>query len=163
MICNVTFEILFDCHQNSHFMFGVQVGCTTAGGDEGRFEKPNWKRGATQILKSYWVLWWMCCHISDEFKLFKKQQGKVISQFYRLFGIVFNQAKGNAILQASLERRKQALHDRRLALEQDVSTSQIFVVPCWVIHLELRWASYVCVSSHADFPLWTFSLSTFEL
>lgn len=33
------------------------------------------------------------------------------------------QAKGNAILQASLERRKQALHDRRLALEQDVSVS----------------------------------------
>lgn len=30
------------------------------------------------------------------------------------------QAKGNAILQASLERRKQALHERRLALEQDV-------------------------------------------
>jgi hypothetical protein len=31
------------------------------------------------------------------------------------------QARGNAILQASLERRKQALHERRLALEQDVS------------------------------------------
>lgn len=30
------------------------------------------------------------------------------------------QAKGNAALQASLERRKQALHERRLALEQDV-------------------------------------------
>lgn len=30
------------------------------------------------------------------------------------------QAKGNAVLQASLERRKQALHERRLALEQDV-------------------------------------------
>ena len=30
------------------------------------------------------------------------------------------QARGNAILQASLERRKQALHERRLALEQDV-------------------------------------------
>ena len=31
-----------------------------------------------------------------------------------------SQARGNAILQASLERRKQALHERRLALEQDV-------------------------------------------
>jgi len=30
------------------------------------------------------------------------------------------QARGNAILQASLERRKQALHERRVALEQDV-------------------------------------------
>jgi DNA repair exonuclease SbcCD ATPase subunit len=34
------------------------------------------------------------------------------------------QARGNAILQASLERRKQALHERRLALEQDVSRLQ---------------------------------------
>ncbi|CAI0548654.1 unnamed protein product [Linum tenue] len=33
------------------------------------------------------------------------------------------QARGNAILQASLERRKQALHERRLALEQDVFIS----------------------------------------
>ena len=33
----------------------------------------------------------------------------------------YSQAKGNAILQASLERRKQALHERRLALEQDVN------------------------------------------
>lgn len=31
-----------------------------------------------------------------------------------------SQARGNAILQASLERRKQALHERRVALEQDV-------------------------------------------
>lgn len=29
--------------------------------------------------------------------------------------------KGNAVLQASLERRKEALHKHRLALEQDVS------------------------------------------
>ena len=42
-----------------------------------------------------------------------------------LSGFVNKQAKGNAILQASLERRKQALHDRRLALEQDVS---VFVI-----------------------------------
>ncbi|XP_026413271.1 rho GTPase-activating protein 7-like isoform X1 [Papaver somniferum] len=34
------------------------------------------------------------------------------------------EAKGNQILQASLERRKQALHERRLALEQDVSRLQ---------------------------------------
>lgn len=34
------------------------------------------------------------------------------------------EAKGNAILQASLERRKQALHERRLALEQDVARLQ---------------------------------------
>ncbi|KAL7174380.1 hypothetical protein ACSBR2_033611 [Camellia fascicularis] len=33
-------------------------------------------------------------------------------------------ARGNAILQASLERRKQALHERRLALEQDVPRLQ---------------------------------------
>ncbi|KAK9154647.1 hypothetical protein Sjap_002127 [Stephania japonica] len=33
---------------------------------------------------------------------------------------IAREAKGNAILQASLERRKQALHERRLALEQDV-------------------------------------------
>lgn len=32
------------------------------------------------------------------------------------------QAKGNAVLQASLERRKKVLHERRLALEQDVRT-----------------------------------------
>jgi hypothetical protein len=38
------------------------------------------------------------------------------------------QAKGNAILQASLERRKQALHDRRLALEQDVRIFNTFVL-----------------------------------
>lgn len=35
--------------------------------------------------------------------------------------ICLYQARGNAILQASLERRKQALHERRLALEQDVN------------------------------------------
>ena len=45
-----------------------------------------------------------------------------------LSGVVNEQAKGNAILQASLERRKQALHDRRLALEQDVSLSIIVSV-----------------------------------
>lgn len=33
---------------------------------------------------------------------------------------IAKEAKGNATLQASLERRKQALHERRLALEQDV-------------------------------------------
>eukprot|EP00249_Psilotum_nudum_P024376 c29169_g2_i2 orf=419-3184(-) len=33
---------------------------------------------------------------------------------------IAKEAKGNAVLQASLERRKQALHERRLALEQDV-------------------------------------------
>ncbi|KAG0559455.1 hypothetical protein KC19_10G106200 [Ceratodon purpureus] len=37
---------------------------------------------------------------------------------------IAKEAKGNAILQASLERRKQALHDRRLALEQDVARLQ---------------------------------------
>ncbi|XP_020276734.1 rho GTPase-activating protein 7-like isoform X2 [Asparagus officinalis] len=37
---------------------------------------------------------------------------------------IAKEAKGNAILQASLERRKQALHERRLALEQDVSRLQ---------------------------------------
>jgi hypothetical protein len=38
--------------------------------------------------------------------------------------ILMYQAKGNAILQASLERRKQALHNRRLALEQDITRLQ---------------------------------------
>ncbi|XP_042457273.1 rho GTPase-activating protein 7-like isoform X1 [Zingiber officinale] len=37
---------------------------------------------------------------------------------------IAKETKGNAILQASLERRKQALHERRLALEQDVSRLQ---------------------------------------
>lgn len=37
---------------------------------------------------------------------------------------IAKEAKGNAILQASLERRKQALHERRMALEQDVSRLQ---------------------------------------
>ncbi|KAL4590618.1 hypothetical protein LXL04_003555 [Taraxacum kok-saghyz] len=37
---------------------------------------------------------------------------------------IAKEAKGNAILQASLERRKQALYERRLALEQDVSRLQ---------------------------------------
>ncbi|KAL2608815.1 hypothetical protein R1flu_027388 [Riccia fluitans] len=37
---------------------------------------------------------------------------------------IAKEAKGNAVLQASLERRKQALHDRRLSLEQDVTRLQ---------------------------------------
>ncbi|XP_062172251.1 rho GTPase-activating protein 7 isoform X2 [Alnus glutinosa] len=37
---------------------------------------------------------------------------------------IAKEARGNAILQASLERRKQALHERRMALEQDVSRLQ---------------------------------------
>ncbi|KAF5204248.1 Rho gtpase-activating protein [Thalictrum thalictroides] len=37
---------------------------------------------------------------------------------------IAKEEKGNAILQASLERRKQALHERRMALEQDVSRLQ---------------------------------------
>ncbi|VAI05431.1 unnamed protein product [Triticum turgidum subsp. durum] len=37
---------------------------------------------------------------------------------------IAKEARGNAVLHASLERRKQALHERRLALEQDVSRLQ---------------------------------------
>ncbi|KAL2507090.1 Rho GTPase-activating protein 7 [Forsythia ovata] len=37
---------------------------------------------------------------------------------------IVKEARGNAILQASLQRRKQALHERRLALEQDVARLQ---------------------------------------
>lgn len=37
---------------------------------------------------------------------------------------IAKEAKGNAALQQSLERRKQALHDRRLVLEQDVTRLQ---------------------------------------
>ncbi|KAL6527824.1 hypothetical protein OROMI_029635 [Orobanche minor] len=37
---------------------------------------------------------------------------------------IAKEARGNAILQAGLERRKQALHERRLALEQDVARLQ---------------------------------------
>jgi hypothetical protein len=37
---------------------------------------------------------------------------------------IAKQAKGNAILQASLERRKQALHNQRLALEQEITRLQ---------------------------------------
>ncbi|MCO5595651.1 hypothetical protein L7F22_049696 [Adiantum nelumboides] len=37
---------------------------------------------------------------------------------------IAKEAKGNAALQQSLERRKQALHDRRMVLEQDVTRLQ---------------------------------------
>ncbi|KAF5461991.1 hypothetical protein F2P56_018041 [Juglans regia] len=37
---------------------------------------------------------------------------------------IAEEAKGNTVLQASLERRKKALHERRLALEQDVARLQ---------------------------------------
>ncbi|KAF8096533.1 hypothetical protein N665_0307s0059 [Sinapis alba] len=37
---------------------------------------------------------------------------------------IAKEARGNAVLQASLERRKEALHERRLSLEQDVSRLQ---------------------------------------
>ncbi|KAG8660272.1 hypothetical protein MANES_02G139000v8 [Manihot esculenta] len=37
---------------------------------------------------------------------------------------IAKESRGNAILQASLERRKQALHERRMALEQDVARLQ---------------------------------------
>lgn len=37
-----------------------------------------------------------------------------------LFLILFLQVKGNEILLAGLERRKKAIHERRLALEKDV-------------------------------------------
>lgn len=45
--------------------------------------------------------------------------------------ITIFQAKGNAILQASLERRKQALHERRLALEQDVYNFLNHILLCF--------------------------------
>ncbi|KAH7425149.1 hypothetical protein KP509_11G041800 [Ceratopteris richardii] len=38
---------------------------------------------------------------------------------------IAKEAKGNAALQQSLERRKQALHDRRMVLEQDVARLQL--------------------------------------
>lgn len=37
---------------------------------------------------------------------------------------IANEARGNATLQASLERRKQAVHEHRLALEQDIQRLQ---------------------------------------
>ncbi|KAG7972059.1 hypothetical protein I3843_07G164700 [Carya illinoinensis] len=41
-----------------------------------------------------------------------------------LLNRIAEETKGNAVLQASLERRKKALHERRLALEQDVARLQ---------------------------------------
>jgi hypothetical protein len=56
--------------------------------------------------------------------------------------ILMYQAKANAILQASLERRKQALHNRRLAVEQEVSIIHIYMHLLWVfsstVVIELR-------------------------
>ncbi|CAN8300641.1 unnamed protein product [Cochlearia groenlandica] len=43
---------------------------------------------------------------------------------YELRQRIAKEARGNSILQASLERRKQALHERRSSLEQDVSRLQ---------------------------------------
>ncbi|XP_062149110.1 rho GTPase-activating protein 6-like isoform X2 [Alnus glutinosa] len=40
---------------------------------------------------------------------------------------IAKEARGNAILQASLERRKQALHERCMALEQDVILTMISI------------------------------------
>ncbi|RWW29713.1 hypothetical protein GW17_00005749 [Ensete ventricosum] len=42
---------------------------------------------------------------------------------YLLTILLFSKVKGNAVLQESLQRRKEVLHERRLALEQDVSTA----------------------------------------
>ncbi|KAJ6716291.1 RHO GTPASE-ACTIVATING PROTEIN 7-LIKE [Salix koriyanagi] len=54
---------------------------------------------------------------------------------------IAKEARGNAILQASLERRKQALHERRLALEQDVvifSSSHVaFSFQCFTCFVSL--------------------------
>jgi hypothetical protein len=46
----------------------------------------------------------------------------LLEYFGEIFILLFFplQAKGNEVLQTSLERRKKALHERRLALEQDV-------------------------------------------
>nr|GEY86083.1 Rho GTPase-activating protein 7 isoform X1 [Tanacetum cinerariifolium] len=54
---------------------------------------------------------------------------------------IAKEARGNAILQASLERRKQALHERRLALEQDVYS--LLLVECNHDFIE----SYFCESN----------------
>ncbi|GER41059.1 Rho GTPase-activating protein [Striga asiatica] len=62
---------------------------------------------------------------------------------------IAKEARGNAILQASLERRKQALHERRLALEQDVARLQEQLQA----ERELRAALEVGLSiSSAQFP-----------
>ncbi|KZV44449.1 rho GTPase-activating protein 7 [Dorcoceras hygrometricum] len=52
---------------------------------------------------------------------------------------IAKEARGNAILQASLERRKQALHERRLALEQDVGKTarQHKLREIYELHLEV--------------------------
>ncbi|KAF3786874.1 Rho GTPase-activating protein 7 [Nymphaea thermarum] len=54
-------------------------------------------------------------------------ESKIAKEFsiLSLDNVIFHiKAKGNAILEASLERRKQALHERRQMLEQDVARLQ---------------------------------------
>lgn len=62
---------------------------------------------------------------------------------------IAKEAKGNAALQQSLERRKQALHDRRLVLEQDVTRLQEQLQA----ERELRAALEIGLTMSAQFPL----------
>lgn len=57
--------------------------------------------------------------LDDEAEIEKLEGTKI-----ELLNRIEEEAKGNATLQESLERRKKALHERRLALEQDVSRLQ---------------------------------------
>lgn len=56
---------------------------------------------------------------TSKFSLLRYHSMKCMGSYHanQIFSL---QAKGNTVLQASLERRKKALHERRLALEQDV-------------------------------------------
>lgn len=57
------------------------------------------------------------------------------------------QAKENGVLQEGLERRKQDLRERRIALEQEVYTS--FSSPCWCfLRYNQTSAQYLC--KHID-------------
>ncbi|KAF5456016.1 hypothetical protein F2P56_025533 [Juglans regia] len=57
--------------------------------------------------------------VEDEVKIQRLEATKI-----ELLNRIAEETKGNAVLQASLERRKKALHERRLALEQDVARLQ---------------------------------------
>ncbi|CAL5354000.1 unnamed protein product [Camellia sinensis] len=62
-------------------------------------------------------------------------------------------ARGNAILQASLERRKEALHERRLALEQDHWVGMIGFKTARTVASRER--SVCCFGSWVEHVFWT--------
>ncbi|XXG61083.1 hypothetical protein AAC387_Pa04g2827 [Persea americana] len=92
--------------------------CTTKSTDESNEPVTNIKRptlwGHSSVMKNFSM---ECMDYSseDEMVIQKLEMTRTDLQ-----NKIAKEEKGNAILHASLERRKQALRDRRLALEQDV-------------------------------------------